>query len=46
MAQTSSKGYTNVKAMHDRYEIDKEKFAQDLCTYQVSDKYELMSWFL
>jgi len=34
MAQTSSKGYTNVKAMHDRYEIDKEKFAQDLCTYQ------------
>lgn len=43
MAQTSSKGYSNVKAMHDRYEIDKEKFAQDLCTYQVSDKYELIA---
>lgn len=34
MAETSSQGYSNVKAMHDRFLLDKEKFAQDICTYQ------------
>jgi len=31
IAESSAQGYTNVKAMHDRYQRDKEKYALDLC---------------
>ena len=35
LAETSAEGYTKVKAMHDRFQTDREKFAVDICTYQV-----------
>ena len=35
MAQTSAQGYTNVREMHQRFQADKEKYAADLCNYEV-----------
>ena len=35
MAETSAEGYSKVKAMYDRFQLDKEKFAADLCNKQV-----------
>ena len=38
IAESSLKGYTNVKAMHDRYKKDREKYAIDLCANEVSER--------
>ena len=37
IADSSSKGYTNVKAMHERYKKDREKYAIDLYANEVSE---------
>ena len=34
ISETSSQGYVNIKAMHERFKMDQEKYANDLLTYQ------------
>jgi hypothetical protein len=35
ISETSSQGYSNVKAMHDRYKEDQERYATEICSFQV-----------
>ena len=34
IAETSSQGYVNIKAMHQKFKEDQEKYATDLLNYQ------------
>ena len=34
ISETSSQSYVNIKAMHERFKMDQEKYANDLLTYQ------------
>lgn len=34
ISETSSQGYANVKAMHDRYKMDQERYALDVCAFK------------
>ena len=36
VTESSAQGYTNVKAMHERYQRDREKYAEDLMSNEVS----------
>ena len=36
VTESSAQGYTNVKAMNERYQRDREKYAEDLMSNEVS----------